>query len=382
MPKHAILSASGSARWLACTPSARLELQYPDTRSEAAKEGTFAHAWAEIQLKKALHKETPDDLTREADMKEKDFYSKALTEYVNEYVDAVLEKYVDAQTRDKDAALLLEQSLDFSYWVPKGFGRGDAVIIADGLMEIVDLKYGKNVAVDAKNNSQLRLYALGAYHELTAFFDVDTVTMTVVQPRNEIGISSETLPVTELLSWGEIIRPIASLAYEGKGNLVPGPHCKFCKAAVRCQALKAYCETPDKEAMEMSNMEISQVLIKADHIISWLHKVQEYALEMARDGGVKWPGFKLVEGRSNRKYSDEEEVAQRLESEGIAKEKIYKPRALIGITDMQKLLGKKSFEQILSPYIIKPPGKPTLVPESDKRPEWNAPDDDFEPIPF
>lgn len=383
--EHAILSASGAHRWLNCTPSARLEENYPDTQSESANEGTFAHTLGELRLRMDLQQISEDDFKKQiAKMKKDAFWSNALVEYVDEYVDYVVEQYNEALTRDKEAALLLEQRLDFSDYVPQGFGRGDAVIVADGTMQIIDLKYGKNVAVRAENNPQLRLYALGAIAELSCIYDIDSVAISIVQPRNG-GISAEFLTLQDLQAWGESIKPIAQKAIKGEGELTPGEHCRFCKAAVRCRAIKnqvAEVEKIMEESVDtrLTDTEVSEVLTKAENIISWLHKVQDYALTEARDNGYKWPGFKLVEGRSNRKYSDETKVAAALMVQNYTPDQFYKPQALIGITDMQKLLGKKEFERILDKYIIKPPGKPTLVPESDKRPEWNSPDSDFEDL--
>lgn len=374
--EHALLSASGAHRWSVCTPSAMMEDKYPDTQSESASEGTYAHAMAELELRAMMEEVVGDDYCQQwAELKKSEFYSKALVDYVDEYVSYVTESYNEALVMDTGAALLLEQHLDFSPWVPEGFGRGDAIIVSDDRLHIIDLKYGRNVPVSAENNPQLRLYALGAYNELYWLYLFKEVTMSIVQPRNG-GITTETLSLNELLKWGQQIRDIAKVAIKGEGELVPGEHCRFCKAAPRCRKLQEEVMSIDTKK-ELTDSEVSDVLAKADVLISWLHKVQDYALTEARDNGHRWPGFKLVEGRSNRKYSDEEQVAKRLLKEGLTAEQIYKPRSLVGVTDMQKLLGKRKFDGVLSEYLIKPPGKPTLVPESDKRPEWNSPEEDF-----
>ena len=384
MPEHAVCSASSSHRWLACPPSARLEQKYPDTTSTSANEGTFAHAWAELSLRRFL-KQMPETeyVEKRKELSADKFFSNELVEYVDEYVDTVVEKYNEARVRDKGAALLLEQHVDFSCWVPQGFGRSDAVILADGLMEVIDLKYGRNVRVSAEDNPQLRLYALGAYNELSVLYDVDTVAMTIVQPRNG-GESSETLTVETLLKWGEAIKPIAKLAYEGKGEFHAGEHCRFCKAAPRCRTLAQYqavlLKQEDKQPAELTDEEVADVLRRADGFTSWLNQLKEYALEEARDNGRKWPGFKIVEGRSTNHYMDEAKVAETLMQAGF--EDIYKPQELIGITAMKKLLGAKKFKSLLSDYLIKPPGKPTLVPDTDARPELNSVEEDFAEIPF
>ncbi|MDY6350563.1 MAG: DUF2800 domain-containing protein [Selenomonas sp.] len=384
MPEHAVCSASSAARWLACPPSARLEQKYPDTTSTSASEGTFAHSLAELELRFYLH-EIPDAEypERRRELTQDKFFSNELVEYVDEYVDTVVEKYNEARVRDKGAALLLEQHVDFSCWVPQGFGRSDAVILADGLMEVIDLKYGRNVRVSAEDNPQLRLYALGAYNELSVLYDIDTVAMTIVQPRNG-GESSETLTVETLLKWGEAIKPIAKLAYEGKGEFQAGEHCRFCKAAPRCRKLAEYqavlLKQEDKQPAELTDEEVADVLRRADGFTSWLNHLKEYALEEARDNGRKWPGFKLVEGRSTNHYTDEAQVAETLMQAGF--EDIYKPQELIGITAMKKLLGAKKFKSLLSDYLVKPQGKPTLVPDTDARPELNSVEEDFAEIPF
>lgn len=384
MAEHAILSASSAHRWLKCTPSALLEAKYPDTQSESAAEGTFAHAWAELQLKKALKQITALEYKRaEKQMMADQFYSQSLADYVDEYVSYVLECYMEAQETDPGAALLLEQHLDYSEWVPGGFGRGDAVIVADRNLHIIDLKYGKNVPVTAKDNPQLRLYALGAYHTLSVLYDTYHIKASIVQPRNG-GISSEEMTLLDLVIWGQKIRGIAEIAIQGEGELVPGEHCRFCKAAPRCPKQAALFEevqaSVTNEPNELTDQELADILQRADAVISWLHKVQEYALTEARDNGRKWPGFKLVEGRSNRVYTDESQAAVRLTEAGYKTEDIYKPITLKGITDIQKLLGKKKFTELLDDLIAKPQGKPALVPEDDKRPEWNSAADDFEVI--
>ena len=381
--EHAILSASGAHRWMVCTPSARLEEHYPDTHSESASEGTFAHAFAELLLDELMKKIDIVSYKRKYKQMAKDqFWSKSLEEYVNEYVSYVVECYEESLQADEGAALLTEQRLDFSQWVPQGFGRGDAVIIADGTMHVIDLKYGKNVAVRAENNPQLRLYALGAYAELSCLYNIDTVQMSIVQPRNG-GISVEVLSVEKLLEWGNTVKTIAEVAIRGEGELVAGEHCRFCKAAVRCKKMAEKMEKVKSTALspdELTDDELAAILGEAENVLSWLHKVQDYALTEARDNGKKWPGFKLVEGRSNRIYTDEEAVAKTLIGADYTEEDIYKPRSLKGITDMQKLLGKKNFDSLLDGLVAKPQGKPALVPESDKRPEWHATVDEFEDL--
>lgn len=388
MSKHALLSPSSAHRWLVCTPSARLEARYPDSAGESAKEGTFAHKLAELALQRYL--KTIGDMKYQQEVKALksgntklgDYYTRDMDDYVGEYVDLVIQKYEDAKEKDPEAALLLEQFLDFSDWVPEGFGRGDAIVIADGMLEIIDLKYGRNTPVTAINNPQIRLYALGAYNTFGAIYDIDTICMTIMQPRNG-GESSEVLSVKGLLDWALSIKPIAEQAYDGKGPLKPGPHCQFCRAAVRCKALTAYqlemTKYEFKDADQLTDTEVADVLSRADNLVTWANKVKSYALTQAIDNNVHWPGWKLVEGRSVRKISEPEQAALVLTTQyGHSEEDVYKPRELKTITQLEKAIGKKTLANELAGLLIKPPGKPTLVPESDKRPEWNSAQNDFE----
>jgi len=266
------------------------------------------------------------------------------------------------------ATVLLEQRLDFSPWVPEGFGTGDAVIITDNRLEIVDLKYGKGVPVSAECNPQLRLYALGAINEFGMLYDFKTVRTTIVQPRLD-NISSEELAVEELLQWGETVKPIAWQAFTGKGDFHAGDHCRFCRARYTCRAraeanleLAKY-DFQEPEALTVE--EIGEILYKAEELQQWVKDIKEYALIQAYQHGVKFPGWKVVEGRSVRKITDEEAVAERLRREG------YEPykQVLYTLTEFEKMIGKKRFNEIAGDLIEKPAGKPTLVPESDKRPE-------------
>jgi len=351
MRKHAILSASGAHRWLNCPPSARLEEHFPDEPSPYAEEGTKAHKIAEGILLDKI--DEPADETNE------------MFEYVSRYVEVVLEKWIPG------AQLYVEQRLDFSPWVPEGFGTGDAVIVSDDVLEIIDLKYGKGVQVDAEGNPQLRLYALGAYNEFGALYDFQTVRMTIVQPRLD-HVSTEELSLDELLAWGERIKPIAQQAYEGKGEFKAGPHCRFCKARRTCRArAEANLELARYEFRKpelLSIEEVAEILAQAEELAAWAKDVKEYALTQAYRHGVKFPGWKVVEGRSTRKITDEAALAERLAAEDIDP---YK-KVLKGISELEKEMGRKRFAELAADLIEKPPGKPTLVPESDKRPEINS----------
>lgn len=375
--KHAKLSASGAHRWMACTPSASLEEQFPESTSEYAEEGTFAHALADLIINYNLHNITKAQFNKKFEkMKENQYFSQELLEYVEGYANQIFEFTNEAKLLCDDVIVLTEQRLDFSAYVPEGFGTGDVVIIADKELHIVDLKYGKGVGVNAEGNPQIRLYGLGALEAFGMLYDIDRIRMTICQPRLDM-MTSETLTVNELQEWAEKeVRPRAELAMAGEGEFVVGDHCRFCKAKATCRARAEY--NLELTKMEfavpelLSDEEIGEILRKADQLANWVTDITEYALEEALKG-KKWDGWKLVEGRSNRKYLDEIKVADTLKSAGYDETIIYEKK-LYGITAMQKILGKKTFEELLNGLIIKPQGKPVLAPESDKRPEFSTAD--------
>ena len=377
MRSHALLSASGAKRWLMCPPSARLEENYKDTTSSYAEEGTLAHTLAEARIQyNILGAINGDEFDAIWQQVSPDTEMDEMTEL---YMDVITEKFAAAKAITPDAMLLIEERLDFSHIVPEGFGTGDAIIIADGLMEVIDLKYGKGIPVYAEENPQARLYGLGALNKFGFLYDIREVAMTIVQPRLD-NISTEVLSVEELTAWGEdYVKPRALLADKGEGEFCAGDHCRFCKA-------KAVCRARAEEALSLarhdfatppvlSDEEIPEILMLLDKAEAWIKDIREYAYDKAL-AGTKWPGFKLVEGRSNRCYIDEEIVAEKLAAEGFEENQIYNKK-LKGITDMEKLVGKKKFPEVLGELVIKPTGKPTLVPESDKREEINSAVHDF-----
>ena len=365
MEKHAVLSASGSKRWLSCTPSARLELEFENTSTEAAKEGTAAHALCEHKLKKALKQRSKRPVS--------DYDSDEMEECTDEYVSFVMEQYEAAKAVCSDPIVLIEQHLDFSCYVPDGFGTGDCVIIADDKLHIVDFKYGTGILVEAEENPQMMLYALGALEIFDALYDIREVSMTIFQPRRE-NVSTWTIPVEDLKAWAEeVLKPKAILAYNGEGEYVPGEHCTFCKAAVRCRAraeekLKL-AESDFRMPPLLTDAEIEAILTVLPDLTKWANEIEAYALDAALNHGKEWTGFKVVEGRSVRKYRDEAKVAEAAKEAGYTD--IYR-QSLIPMTEMEKLMGKTEFEEVLGSLIYKPPGKPTLVPETDKRPTINV----------
>lgn len=355
---HAILSASSSSRWLACPPSARINAELPETTSVYAEEGTQAHALAENTLKGYLAGGPPEVQSDNEEMKEA----------VQRYVDVCIEKINAAKAASPDAVVHVEFRLNFSTYVPDGFGTGDMVIVSDRALEICDLKYGKGVPVSAEGNTQMRLYALGAVEEFGMLYAFDTVHMTIIQPRLD-SVSTDTLSAGKLLDWGRSIIPVAKLAYDGKGDFQAGDHCRFCKFRPRCKALAAYMaeKTALRKKQTLTDLETVAILQAAKDIKRWLTDIEDYALGKALDG-YDWPGMKLVEGRSKRVITDPDAAAAALIDKGFDADAVYKPRELQTLTALEKLVGKKSLAEALGNLIEKPDGKPTLVELSDKRP--------------
>ena len=365
MADHAVLSASGSHRWLNCTPSARLELEFENTGSEAAREGTAAHALCEHKLKRALHMRSRRPAS--------DYDSDEMEECTDAYVDFVMEQYEAAKQVCEDPVILIEQRLDFSCYVPDGFGTGDCLIISDDRLHIIDFKYGMGVLVEAEGNPQMKLYALGALAVYDALYDIREVSMTIFQPRRE-NVSTWTIPVEDLKAWAENeLKPRAKMAYDGEGEYLPGEWCTFCRAAVRCRAraeekLKL-AQTEFRMPPLLTDAEIEDILAVLPDLTKWANEIAAYALDAALNHGKEWNGFKVVEGRSVRKYRDEAAVAEAAKEAGY--KDIYR-QSLIPLTEMQRLMGKDRFEEILGGLITKAPGRPILVPKSDRRPAMNV----------
>lgn len=365
MAEHAVLSASGSHRWLNCTPSARLELEFENTGSEAAREGTAAHALCEHKLKRALHMRSRRPAS--------DYDSDEMEECTDAYVDFVMEQYETAKQVCEDPVILIEQRLDFSCYVPDGFGTGDCLIISDDRLHIIDFKYGMGVLVEAEDNPQMKLYALGALAVYDALYDIREVSMTIFQPRRE-NVSTWTIPVEDLKAWAENeLKPRAKMAYDGEGEYLPGEWCTFCRAAVRCRSraeekLKL-AQTEFRMPPLLTDAEIEDILAVLPDLTKWANEITAYALDTALNHGKEWNGFKVVQGRSVRKYRDEAAVAEAAKEAGY--KDIYR-QSLIPLTEMQRLMGKDRFEEILGGLITKAPGRPTLVPKSDRRPAMNV----------
>ena len=353
MAKHAFLAASASERWLHCPPSAKLCAQEDDQGSEYARQGSDAHALCEHLLLKALGRETSDpteDLT---------YYDAEMQEAAEAYAAFVMEQVAEAKTVCHDPLICVEH--DTLYITDMKYGVG-CLVTADG--------------EDGTGNSQLKCYALGAIDTFGDLYDINRIRLSIFQPRRD-NVDTFELTKADLLQWADdVLAPIAKLAYEGQGEFEAGNHCQFCRVKATCRKRAEYAMELAKyefaDAPTLDENEIAEILPQIDTLVSWAEDIKSYALNQALSG-VRYPGFKLVAGRSNRKYADEAAVAR------VVSEAGYDPydKKLVGITEMTKRLGKKRFEELLNGLLIKPEGKPVLVPATDTRPELNNAKNDF-----
>ena len=355
---HALLSASSAHRWLECPPSAVANEAYPNQDTSFTQEGTLAHEVAEVVARAQLFEEPieyPDKATHE------------MMECAKEYAD-----YIEEQKKSNDAIVLLEQRVDFSPWVPDGFGTCDCIIIQDDTLTIIDYKYGQGVAVSATDNPQMKLYALGAMNDYGIALDVKKVELHIFQPRMN-NISTDTLTVEELMTWAEkTVKPIAEKAVKGKGNYRPGEHCRFCQHGGKCRALTKLCtEYLDTHGLRvalpvLAPHEVADVLRMEPMVTLWLKKVKEQALTTLMNG-EELPGYKLVEGKlGNRKWKDEGEVAATLAP--LYSKEEYTETRLLSPSQMDKAIGKTKVAELLEGFIERAPGAPTIAPITDKRP--------------
>ena len=370
MAEHAYLSASSSHRWLNCPPSVKLCEGMEDKPSVFAQEGTDCHELCAYLVSTALGEDVPDPTANLT------YYSAEMQNCAEEYRNFVLELLEEAKSHCTDPKVYIEQRLDFSKWVEHGFGTGDCVIVSDDILQIVDYKHGLGVLVSADHNTQMMCYALGALELFDDLYDITTIKMTIFQPRRS-NVSTWSITKEELLEWADtVLRPTAALAYEGKGEFKAGDHCQFCKAKATCRKRAEYNLQLAKYDFAMPDTldegEIAAILPQIDHLVSWANDVKAYALTQAQNG-THYDGFKVVEGRRVRKFTDDDMVAEKVKAAG------YDPyeKKLLGITAMTSLLGKKQFNELLGDLVVMPAGKPTLVPESDKRPAINTAIDDF-----
>lgn len=380
MAGHALLSPSASHRWLHCTAAPRLEEGIKDEGSDYAAEGTLAHAYCAMKLKNFLGLPTDGEKEEIAALQEK-YGTGEMAEYTDTYMTIVLEKYNAARAATPDAQLLVETRLDFSDYVPEAFGTADAIIIADGTMEVIDFKYGKGVKVSAVENPQMMIYALGAYARFAFEYRIDNLRATIVQPRID-NLSEYEITVEELTAWAaNVLAPAAEKAYKGEGPQTPGAWCQFCKVKNQCRALANKCkEVVAVDPKLITPEELAKDVLPMVPIVkTWISGVEDFALAQALSG-IQLPGWKIVEGRSVRKITDTDSVAAVLTKNGYKQNDIFKPVEMRTITDLEKLVGKKQFAAMCGEWINKPQGKPTLAPEGDKRKAIDPIADDFKGI--
>lgn len=376
---HALLSPSASHRWLNCTAAPLLEEKMPNKDTDYTKEGTLAHAYCAKALKGLLGRRTVAEDEEIAQLHGA-YFTNDMLDHVETYATIVGDKYTRAVRKVKDSVLLVEERLDFTRWVPESFGTADALVISDDLMEVIDFKYGKGVEVSATWNPQMMIYALGALAAFEDEYNIRRVRMTIIQPRLN-NLSEFEIEVAGLKWWaGNVLTPKAEEAISGKGKQYTGEWCRFCRCKTTCAKLAGECfaiaeQFADKETVSDEDM-ATVILPKLATIKAWASAMEEYALDEALKG-KQYEGYKLVEGRSIRKITDPAELAARLLDNGFERDKIYKPEELETITTLEKLVGKKTFAELSKGVVDKPAGKPTLVPESDKREALNSAQNDF-----
>lgn len=373
---HALLSASGANRWLNCTPSARLEDEFGERKtSPYAQEGTLAHELAELYIRKDVLESIDDEAfnARLEEIMADGLFNEEMLDYVPIYVDYCSDQLAEAKTSSDFAIMEIEQKLDLTNFIPESFGTADCVIISDGIMEVIDLKYGKGVPVYAEWNKQLMLYGLGALEKYDTMYDIEEVRLSIVQPRIN-NISTWQISADELRKWSEEeLRPKAQLAFDGQGELNAGDWCRFC--AVRNQCRKLYeqqLEIAKHEFAEpslLSDEEIADIVKRTPKLIEWANSITEWAQQKALNENKQWPGLKLVEGISRRKWIDEDTASNTIFARcpELSEDEIFSMK-LKPITQIEKIVGKKRFEELLSDVVVKPQGKPTLVSLDDKRP--------------
>ncbi|WP_077621530.1 DUF2800 domain-containing protein [Sediminibacillus massiliensis] len=371
---HALLSASASSRWLTCTPSARLEDQFEETTSFFAEEGTLAHEIAELKLRKHFTEPMAKaTFTRRLNKLKKKTYNdellfqKEMLKHTDTYLDYVKGIAIGLST---EPYVAIEKRIDYSSFAPEGFGTVDCLLIAGETLYVTDFKYGKGVPVSAEDNSQMKLYALGAYLEYSFLYPIKNVHLAIIQPRLD-NESEFTLTIEELLAWGESIKPKADKAFKGEGEFVPGEHCKFCKAKAKCRArADQFTALEDFKQMKpplISDEEVGGILEKGQHIESWVKALKDYALKESLKG-KEIPGWKAVEGRGSRVYKNQDAAFDELQNRGIDEAVLYE-RVPLTVPKLEKELGKKQFRDYMEEpgHVLKSAGKPTLAPASDKR---------------
>lgn len=388
---HALLSCSSSSRWLACSPSGRLEDMFPEEESSTfAEEGTVAHELAQVRLTQAYNefkkiKQTAKDKkelsAKEAEIQSNEYYTadpQEMEAAVQFYVEFVMDAYRRALEEDPLAELYIERRVDMSAFIPKGFGAVDSAILSLRLAVVIDFKYGKGYAVQAYGNPQMRCYGVGILENLGFNFGVEDLQLTIVQPRKG-NVSTEDISAEDLERWAEeTLKPRAQLAFFGEQ--VAGDHCNFCNASAYCK--KRFDESMnliDKSELDVyliKQEELRSIYDEADRVIKWLNSVKAEVLSRAK-AGTKWEGLKLVETAGNRKITDDATAVRILMDNGYSRKDLYK-EVLVGFGDMEKLVGKAKLAKLLDPVIVRPTGPLALVPETDPRPEHGGNKGKFE----
>ena len=401
--QHAELSASSSSRWLNCTAAPRFEDNFPDETSEYAEEGTLAHQFSEIAAQYNFNLITKRKKNSQIKKLQKDpLYKEEMLTTSEIYAQYLFDKSMTFAQKPYEA---LEVRVDFSDYVPEGFGTCDCIMIGGDTLHITDYKHGKGVPVSAEGNSQMRLYALGALKKYSPIFgdSIKKVSMAIVQPRITEDVSEETLTVEQLIEWGNWVKPIAEKAYYGMGEFHSGSWCRFCKGKAVCKAraenytaledfkdfdIEGKLSEADVLAREdaiclgaevpgvLSDAEIGDLLIRGAELVQWYGDLKSYALGAILDG-KEIPGWKAVEGKSERAFTDENAAIQKLKDSGYEEEKLYKPKEALSLSNLEKLVGKKKFAELVGELITKPHGKPTLAPEKDKRAAYSPASVDF-----
>ena len=367
---HALLSASSAHRWLVCTPSAKLETQFPDTTSDAAREGTLAHELAELKLRNYFY--TVDFGKRRLNnaikkLKTQELWNDEMLNYTDDYLDYV--KNI-ALAFDNLPYAALEKRVDFKEWVPDGFGTADCILISENVLHVIDFKYGKGVPVSAEQNPQMMLYALGAYGTYRMLYPIKEIRMSIVQPRLSDGNSDWSCTLDDLLQFGASVKEKAALAINGEGEYYPGEkQCRFCGASQQCRARSDYNVKQAFALGEMppliSNAEVGERLLALTDVVKYQKDLQEYALKECL-AGKEVKGWKAVEGRGSRDWTDMDQAFKKLENSGIDEAMLWERKPLT-LAQVEKTVGKKEFSEMVGDMVVKNPGKPALVKETDKR---------------
>jgi len=379
---HALLSASAAHRWLECTAAPRFESQFPEGEvSVYAVEGTVAHEVCELEGRIAFNDiDSITYMSRLSKLYDRKYFDPEMSVTARAYVDYLKEKALGFKD---EPSVFFETRVDLSKYIPEGFGTCDCIMVGGDRLHITDYKHGKGVAVSAKNNPQMMLYALGALELYAPFYDIKTVSMGICQPRLHADVEEDEMSVEELIMWGEnVVKPAARAAYDGVGDFQPGEHCRFCKGRAQCraraEAANSFMIFKDIPKERLTDSEIGDLLRNAKWLSSWYEDLSDYALKAIMDG-KQIDGYKVVEGRSIRAFRDTDEAFEIIRKAGFDDAMLYdrKPKTLAAL---EKLVGKKKFSEILGDQIVTPAGKPTLADADDRRKEWNSAEADFKGV--